>query len=95
MSVSIDFYAKHCFEICFAEFRISYHHFNMEVDEIDTGLLEQFGSLQTVDHADLIRQMRKLVGGEESISETCAQFYLEMSNWNGKTINVNHVITMN
>ena len=56
----------------------------MEVDEIDTGLLEQFGSLQTVDHADLVRQMRKLVGGEESITETCAQFYLEMSNWNGK-----------
>jgi len=54
----------------------------MEVDEIDTGLLEQFGSLQTVDHADLVRQMRKLVGGEESITETCAQFYLEMSNWN-------------
>ena len=74
---------------------VFYHHFKMEVDEIDTGLLEQFGSLQTVDHADLIRQMRKLVGGEESISETCAQFYLEMSNWNGKTINVNHVITMN
>jgi len=61
---------------------VFYNHFKMEVDEIDTGLLEQFGSLQTVDHADLIRQMRKLVGGEESISETCAQFYLEMSNWN-------------
>jgi hypothetical protein len=56
----------------------------MEVDEIDTGLLEQFGSLQTVDHADLVRQMRKLVGGDESITETCATFYLEMSNWNGK-----------
>ena len=56
----------------------------MEVDEIDTGLLEQFGSLQTVDHADLVRQMRKLVGGDESISEAIARFYLEMSNWNGK-----------
>ena len=56
----------------------------MEVDpEIDTGLLEQFGSLQTVDHADLIRQMRRLVGGEDAISESCASFYLEMSNWNG------------
>lgn len=54
----------------------------MEVDEIDTGLLEQFGSLQTVDHADLVRQMRRLVGGEDSISESCATFYLEMSNWN-------------
>lgn len=54
----------------------------MEVDEIDTGLLESFGSLQTVDHADLVRQMRKLVGGDESITETCATFYLEMSNWN-------------
>ena len=56
----------------------------MEVDEIDTGLLEQFGSLQTVDHADLVRQMRKLVGGDGSISEAIARFYLEMSNWNGK-----------
>ena len=56
----------------------------MEVDEIDTGLLESFGSLQTVDHADLVRQMRKLVGGDESITETCATFYLEMSNWNGE-----------
>ena len=59
-------------------------HTKMEVDEIDTGLLEQFGSLQTVDHADLVRQMRKLVGGDESISEAIARFYLEMSNWNGK-----------
>ena len=59
----------------------------MEVDEIDTGLLESFGSLQTVDHADLVRQMRKLVGGDESITETCATFYLEMSNWNGEYSN--------
>ena len=52
----------------------------MEVDELDTGLVEQFGSLQTVDHADLVQQMRRLVGGE--VSESYAKFYLEMSNWN-------------
>ena len=67
-------------------------HYNiMEVDEIDTGLLEQFGSLQTVDHADLVRQMRRLVGGEESISESSATFYLEMSNWNGKDCEPEHL----
>lgn len=50
---------------------------------MDTGnLVEQFGSMQTVDHADLVRQMRRLVGGEEAVSEAYAKFYLEMSNWN-------------
>lgn len=55
---------------------------NMEVDELDTGLLEKFGCMQTVDQADLVGQMRRLVGGEDAISESCARFYLEMSNWN-------------
>lgn len=54
----------------------------MEVDEIEAGLLEKFSSLQTVDQPELIRQMRRLVGGEDVLSETSAVFYLEMSNWN-------------
>lgn len=52
------------------------------MDEVDTGLLQKFGCLQTVDRADLIGQMRRLVGGEDVLSESTAEFYLEMSNWN-------------
>ena len=32
--------------------------------------------------SELIRQMRRLVGGEDVLSESSAVFYLEMSNWN-------------
>jgi hypothetical protein len=32
--------------------------------------------------SELIRQMRRLVGGEDVLSEASAAFYLEMSNWN-------------
>ncbi len=56
----------------------------MEVDEVETGqLLQRFGCMQTVDHADLIEQMRRLIG--EDFSESKASFYLEMSNWNVQT----------
>ena len=37
----------------------------MEVGEIEAGLLEKYSSLQTVDQPELIRQMRRLVGGED------------------------------
>jgi len=52
----------------------------MEVDELDTGLLEQFGCMQTLDHDDLIGQMMRLVGANINIST--AKFYLEMNQWN-------------
>lgn len=48
--------------------------------------MEQFGSLQTVDQSDLVRQMQRLVsdgsGQSQPLSEEYAKFYLEMSNWN-------------
>ncbi len=47
----------------------------MEVDEVETGqLLQRFGCMQTVDHADLVEQMRRLVGQE--VTESKAAFYL-------------------
>jgi len=54
---------------------------------VDPGcLVEQFGSLQTVDQSDLVRQMQRLVsdgsGQSQPLSEEYAKFYLEMSNWN-------------
>jgi len=56
---------------------------------IDPGcLVEQFGSMQTVDQSDLVRQMQRLVSGgggsgqSQPLSEEYAKFYLEMSNWN-------------
>jgi len=53
----------------------------MEVDqELDTGLLEQFSCMQTLDHDDLISQMMRLVGTNINISS--AKFYLEMNQWN-------------
>jgi len=55
----------------------------MEVDDVETGqLLQRFGSMQTEDRSESIKQMRKLVGGEHALSESKATFYLEMSNWN-------------
>eukprot|EP00095_Tigriopus_kingsejongensis_P008820 maker-scaffold1296_size49803-snap-gene-0.17 protein:Tk08820 transcript:maker-scaffold1296_size49803-snap-gene-0.17-mRNA-1 annotation:"c6orf106 homolog" len=53
----------------------------MEVDELENGLLAQFGSMQTLDRDDLISQMLRLVGGSSLSSET-AHFYLEMNQWN-------------
>jgi len=52
----------------------------MEVDDVDTGLLEQFGCMQTLDHDDLISQMMRLVDANINISS--AKFYLEMNQWN-------------
>ena len=50
---------------------------------METGqLLQRFGSMQTEDRSESIKQMRKLVGGEHALSESKATFYLEMSNWN-------------
>ena len=40
----------------------------MEVDDLDTGLLEQFGCMQTLNHDDLIGQMMQLVGDNINIS---------------------------
>jgi hypothetical protein len=55
----------------------------MEVDDVETGqLLQRFGSMQTVDRSESIKQMRRLVGGDDALSESKATFYLEMSNWN-------------
>jgi len=55
----------------------------MEIDDVETGqLLQRFGSMQTEDRSESIKQMRKLVGGEHALSESKATFYLEMSNWN-------------
>lgn len=55
----------------------------MEVDDVETGqLLQRFGSMQTEDRSESIKQMIKLVGGEHALSESKATFYLEMSNWN-------------
>ena len=55
----------------------------MEIDDIETGaLLQRFGSMQTEDRSESIKQMRKLVGGDHALSEAKASFYLEMSNWN-------------
>lgn len=53
----------------------------MEVDEVEGGLLAQFGSMQTLDHDDLISQMLRLVGGSTLTTEA-ATFYLEMNQWN-------------
>ena len=56
----------------------------MEVDPNDgvsAGLLEQLGSLQTLDHDDLVSQMLRLVGGSGITAEN-AKFYLEMNGWN-------------
>jgi len=47
---------------------------------VDTGLLEQFGCMQTGDHDDLVTQMMRLVGA--NINITAAKFYLEMNQWN-------------
>lgn len=55
----------------------------MEVDEeVESELFVRFGSMQTEDRSESIKQMRRLVGGENALSESKAQFYLEMSNWN-------------
>jgi len=56
-------------------------------DGVDPGcLVAAMGSLQTVDQADLVRQMQRLVsdgsGQAQPLSESYAKFYLEMSNWN-------------
>jgi len=52
----------------------------MEVDEVESGLLEQFSSMQTKDRDDLVKQMVRLVG--HNINSAAARFYLEMNQWN-------------
>ena len=50
-------------------------------DPISAGLLEQMGSLQTLDHDDLVSQMMRLVGPSNLTPEN-AKFYLDMNGWN-------------
>ena len=51
----------------------------MEVDDIESNLLQQFSCMGTTDHDVLISQLKKLVG--EDVNETTASFFLDMNNW--------------
>lgn len=48
---------------------------------LDADILAKFGSLQTLDKDDLLSQMKRLIG-DPTLSDTQAQFYLEMNHWN-------------
>lgn len=53
----------------------------MEVDnDVESGLLEKFGCMQTLDQEDLVNQMIRLIGDKVNVS--VARFYLEMNQWN-------------
>ena len=49
--------------------------------DLDADILAKFGSLQTLDKDDLLMQMKRLIG-DPLLSDTQAQFYLEMNHWN-------------
>ena len=56
----------------------------VDSDGMPTGLLESFGCMQTLDKADLISQVKRLVGGESNgITDEAAAFYLVRGDHNG------------
>ncbi|XP_031783809.1 protein ILRUN [Nasonia vitripennis] len=53
----------------------------MDVDELDQHLLQQFSCLGTTDKDDLVKQMQKVLVGNQ-LNEAAAAFLLDMNNWN-------------
>lgn len=52
----------------------------MDVDELDQHLLHQFSCMGTTDKDDLVKQLQKVLVGNQ-LNETAAAFFLEMNNW--------------
>ncbi|XP_033217192.1 protein ILRUN [Belonocnema kinseyi] len=54
----------------------------MDVDnDLDQNLLQQFSCMGTTDKDDLVKQLQRLLAGNQ-LNETTATFFLDMNNWN-------------